>query len=717
MNVSFCLLTQLDSPGIGKTVSLKNGKVEKSSGKALRNTSIEAKTLDFFQEFPNFLDTLKPTNALIYTRCKAGDGIIYGDSEKRGITKTRSNFEYEKKPGIMMFDFDVMPADIDALEYCQDTLKFIIGHEHPTIFKASAGANIFLEEKELKGTTGVRALMLVADTSEIPAIINLLIIRMSEKGLSRVEISDLNKKTVKYPIDHLIYQPERMDYAGGALCLDGLTQRRHNAVLVNESYPLLTLASIEVPKIELERAEIEQKEIKEGKVTATKKQAIQTKSESLTSSAPTLVEGGRNNGLISWAGQLRNAGCSYEVILFALREANLTRCIPALDDREVETIARSAARYKAGKDIALIASSVSFDSSSAEKNIEMGYHMIPGSKLLSVRRGLEWIVKGIIPKGFSMIFGESGVGKSFFAIDLACRIASGLSFNKKEAKKGKVVYLAGEGHYGFALRVQAWATHNQIEDSNNLDNLLVSSSSISINETDSLDTIEQSIRVHFKDKLISAVFIDTLSNHLAADENSAKDTSVFLQKCAQLSKRLGGAAIILIHHSGLAGESRARGSSAWKAAMDAVIFVKKVDDFGIEVVCTKLKESEFFNTLSATIESKELGWEDENKKVTGGVFVVEQQATLSRKYIQFADEKEIALACFKTEGEIVNNMPFFSKTTALKYLTENLGKTEKSAKNIVAPGAVNGFIYVLKNAGYLKVAKEGWIITDSSVLN
>jgi putative DNA primase/helicase len=61
-------------------------------------------------------------------------------------------------------------------------------------------------------------------------------------------------------------------------------------------------------------------------------------------------EGRRNTELFRLACRLRRAGLCEGELLAALREANRTRCGPPLDEREVESIARSAGRYQSGGD-------------------------------------------------------------------------------------------------------------------------------------------------------------------------------------------------------------------------------------------------------------------------------------------------------------------------------------------------------------------------------
>jgi hypothetical protein len=55
--------------------------------------------------------------------------------------------------------------------------------------------------------------------------------------------------------------------------------------------------------------------------------------------------GRRNEELFRLACRLRRAGLSERELLAALAEANRTRCDPPLDERELASIARSAARY------------------------------------------------------------------------------------------------------------------------------------------------------------------------------------------------------------------------------------------------------------------------------------------------------------------------------------------------------------------------------------
>lgn len=111
----------------------------------------------------------------------------------------------------------------------------------------------------------------------------------------------------------------------------------------------------------------------------------------------------------------------------------------------------------------------------AEKSGE-DYYLTRATSFLSQPAPLQWIIKGWLPANCTaMVFGESGVGKTFVSLDLACCVATGTQWHDKKTASGTVVYLAGEGNYGIRQRVASWA---RAHDITNLDNLLISNKSI-----------------------------------------------------------------------------------------------------------------------------------------------------------------------------------------------------------------------------------------------
>jgi P4 family phage/plasmid primase-like protien len=79
-------------------------------------------------------------------------------------------------------------------------------------------------------------------------------------------------------------------------------------------------------------------------VSDTKTNEPSRNSRKLYSLPAEISEGGRNCALTSTAGKLRRTGLGPDEMLAALRQINVERCKPPLDDREVESIARSIGR-------------------------------------------------------------------------------------------------------------------------------------------------------------------------------------------------------------------------------------------------------------------------------------------------------------------------------------------------------------------------------------
>src|SRR6056297_3722487 len=77
-----------------------------------------------------------------------------------------------------------------------------------------------------------------------------------------------------------------------------------------------------------------------------------------------------------------------------------------------------------------------------------------------------YLVKGWIDReATSVVYGESNVGKTFFALDLAMHVAAGASWHGAKVPPasdpfGCVVYVAGEGGSGMHNRIEAIRRHN-----------------------------------------------------------------------------------------------------------------------------------------------------------------------------------------------------------------------------------------------------------------
>src|SRR5262249_59195827 len=76
---------------------------------------------------------------------------------------------------------------------------------------------------------------------------------------------------------------------------------------------------------------------------------------------------------------------------------------------------------------------------------------------INVSMAPNYLVKGILPRvGLGVAWGPPKCGKSFLTFDLVMHIACGRPYRGRPVRQGPVIYLALEGSFGFAGRVEAW---------------------------------------------------------------------------------------------------------------------------------------------------------------------------------------------------------------------------------------------------------------------
>lgn len=197
------------------------------------------------------------------------------------------------------------------------------------------------------------------------------------------------------------------------------------------------------------------------------------------------------------------------------------------------------------------------------------YRLLGGNDLHALPP-LSWCVRGVLPSvGLAALYGPSGSGKSFLALDLAAAIAEGSRWFGCRVAATPVVYCALEGETGFRHRVQAWEKHNGRTLPVDLRMILQSVTLTAPQDLKDLAAVAQSGAV---------IVIDTLNRAApTADENSSKDMGQILEAAKALQREVGGL-VLLIHHTGKVENAGARGHSSLFAALDAAIKTSRRGD-------------------------------------------------------------------------------------------------------------------------------------------
>ena len=200
-----------------------------------------------------------------------------------------------------------------------------------------------------------------------------------------------------------------------------------------------------------------------------------------------------------------------------------------------------------------------------------------------------YLLRGLLPQeSLAMLFGQSGSCKSFIALGMAACIASeDADWMSIKTMHGPVVVIAGEGHYGVATRIKAWAEHFNLPVPARL---FISASGTDLDSPVGREKVITEIEALPERPVL--IVVDTLHRNFAGNENSAEDTKRMIDACEALQQKYR-ATVMLVHHTGVNPEAqeRGRGSSAWRAAMDAE-FCTISPDGQLGLKTTKLKDGE-----------------------------------------------------------------------------------------------------------------------------
>ena len=340
-------------------------------------------------------------------------------------------------------------------------------------------------------------------------------------------------------------------------------------------------------------------------------------------------------------------------------------------------------------------------------------YLIPADGFSEQPSPISWLVKHWIQdQALVMVHGPSGGGKTFVTLDWMLHIAGGKpNWFGHKVKTGNMVYLAGEGHHGLRSRIAAWKHHNNVSSLN----MWVSKSGLDLNTAEGYLKVVEAVRA-LKIKP-SVITVDTLHRFMAGDENSAQDAKTMLDACAALMQEFA-CTVILVHHTGVSDEAqhRARGSSAWRGALDIEIsIVPSKPGKPMEIIQRKSKDAEMAHTVYVELESVAIpNWFDEDGDQVTSAVVVKGEAPENNKKTN-AGFVSFEKAWWTSGAEDRGGLPYLTRSALVDYGKENglEGTKQKRITDAVKPDLVSGsFIAPLIEAKLIEVHENGWLVID-----
>ena len=338
--------------------------------------------------------------------------------------------------------------------------------------------------------------------------------------------------------------------------------------------------------------------------------------------------------------------------------------------------------------------------------------LIPADSFCQEPAPIKWLVKHWLQEqALIMVHGPSGGGKTFVVLDWFLHIAAGFEeWHGHKVKPGKAVYLAGEGHHGLRSRVAAWKQHHK---AGKLD-MWISKAGCDLNTAEGYMKVVEAIRALPEPP--SIIGIDTLHRFLMGDENSAQDAKTMIDACTALMREFN-CTVVLVHHTGVSDEAqhRARGSSAWKGALEIEIsVVPPKGDAPMQIVQRKSKDAEEAAPVFASLMLVPInGWLDEDgEQVTSAVLAIEEAPPERRKESKLDSfRKTFERAWWKGSAELRDGLPYVTRAKLKDMLLED-GNAERTVRNMINPSYTDKLIGALIQGSIIEPFEHGWIVVD-----
>lgn len=261
---------------------------------------------------------------------------------------------------------------------------------------------------------------------------------------------------------------------------------------------------------------------------------------------------------------------------------------------------------------------------------------------LSLAPPMDWLIKGVLPRGeLGVLFGASGSGKTFVALDLAFSVARGIAWRDRRTTRGRVAIIAAEGGAGIGKRGEAYARYHDF----NLQGVDVHVITAAPNFLDS-DDVSEVIAELNNIGPVDLVIVDTFAQVTpGANENTSEDVGRALANLKLLHEATRAMNLVVAH----AGKDLSKGVRGWsglKAAADVQIEVVRHEDGTREIIIEKMKDGEDGIRWAFRLEVVEVGIDYDGDIVTSCVAV---PAELPTK----VEEERIGL---KRRGRVENHV-------------------------------------------------------------
>ena len=213
------------------------------------------------------------------------------------------------------------------------------------------------------------------------------------------------------------------------------------------------------------------------------------------------------------------------------------------------------------------------------------------------------------------------------------------------------------------------------------------------------------------------IVVDTLHRFLSGDENSARDARAMIAACDKLRSKFE-CALLLVHHTGVNAEAqhRARGSSAWKGAIDFEYSVDSKNDL-ITLKSRKVKDGpepkpRHFEFKTVMLDD----WNDEDGKPSSSVILVQSEESGAPR---LDDNTRYFIGLIRNSWdasgqEVRKGVPFIERLALKEFLINECAMRDRTVTNHLTPSRHNGLVKTLTDNAIIEQCDGGWLIVDGA---
>lgn len=262
-------------------------------------------------------------------------------------------------------------------------------------------------------------------------------------------------------------------------------------------------------------------------------------------------------------------------------------------------------KLKRGESVSEVLSRLSSQSAKIYLSLESdAYPVLTIPEILDRSECISWAIEGIVPaNGVTILSGDSGVGKTWLAVDLGIAYALGRKWlGRFSTTPGPVLFIDEES--GTELLAERLRCLAQDSFKQQIPLLTVVWQRVELDTPEGKDRLKTTIR-KYSAKL---VVVDSLVRVHSRDENSAGEMKIVMTALADIARN-EDCAFLVTHHTrkktqyANQASQMLRGTTEIKAAADAHLYAEKIREGQIRVIHEKSRFRPGIPPFVVTIES------------------------------------------------------------------------------------------------------------------